>query len=175
MVVVVAGVSVFSSLGFSAVISWYAFERIAFARHYGTRLPHEFKKLLAIWVWFIRSFVSIGHILRKFLSLRADNANSQACVQGAKALPLMPKAPHLPRRWKSETRAKRKRVPARPGQVRNQDSEGDRRKAHVHRPRHLLTIFLRHTRPGCRSPLRTITRGGLLYERVSKTQREPRF
>ena len=173
MVVVVAGVSVFSSLGFSAVIGWYAFERIAFARHYGTRLPHEFKKLLAIWVWFIRSFVFIGHILRKSLSLRADHASSQACVQGANALPLMPKAPHLPRRWKWETRAKR--VPARPGQLRNQDSEGDRRKAHVHRARHLLTIFLRHTRPGCRSPLRTITRGGLLYERVSKTQREPRF
>ena len=44
VVIIVSGVTAFSSLGFTAVIGWYALERLAFARHYGSRL-HELRRL----------------------------------------------------------------------------------------------------------------------------------
>ncbi|KZV68541.1 WD40 repeat-like protein [Peniophora sp. CONT] len=74
VVIVVAGVSGLSSIGFTTVITWYALERIAFARHYGSRL-HEFRRLYAMLSWVIHPCKVVARFLvRRQVVEDAENA-----------------------------------------------------------------------------------------------------
>ncbi|VDC07917.1 unnamed protein product [Peniophora sp. CBMAI 1063] len=62
VVIVVAGVTGLSSIGFTSVITWYALERFAFARHYGSRL-HELRKISGFFASVIRPCKAIARCL----------------------------------------------------------------------------------------------------------------